>query len=73
MTMLQFSKNKTTSKVWDLTHFMPVLSFYTLWKYLKIRGFVMFSGGMEGIPCHEMGEEGNKLVLDLLRKNTYLQ
>ena len=30
-----------------LTHYSPVLLFYTPWKHQKTLGFLMFSGGME--------------------------
>ena len=30
-----------------LTHFMPLISFYTPWKHQKNKGFQMFSGGIE--------------------------
>ena len=38
-----------------LTHFMPLVFFYTPWKHHKTRGFLMFSRGMERIRWHEMG------------------
>ena len=31
----------------QLTHFMPLVSFYTPWKYQKTRCFLIFSGGVE--------------------------
>ena len=37
-----------------LTHFMPLISFDTIWKQ-KTRGFLMFSGGIKRDQCHEMG------------------
>ena len=38
-----------------LTHFMPVISFYTPWKHQKTSGFLMFLGGIERDQLHEMG------------------
>ena len=37
----------------QLTHFMPLVSFYTPWKH-KNRGFLMISGGIERDKWHEM-------------------
>ena len=31
----------------SLTHFISLVSFYTPWKYQKMRGFLIFSGGIE--------------------------
>ena len=31
----------------SLTHFMPLVSFYTPWKHQKTIGFLMFSAGLE--------------------------
>ena len=31
----------------QLTHFMPLISFYIPWKHQKISGFLMFSGDIE--------------------------
>ena len=39
-----------------LTHFRPVFPFYTRWKHQKTRGFVTFSGGIEGEHWPEMGK-----------------
>ena len=38
-----------------LTHFIPLVSFYTPWKHRKAFGFVVFSGGIERDQLHEMG------------------
>ena len=38
-----------------VTHFIPLVSFYTPWKHQKTRGFLMFSGGLERDQWHEMG------------------
>ena len=38
-----------------LTHFMPLISFDTLWKHQKTRGFLMFSEGIKRDQWHEMG------------------
>ena len=37
-----------------LTHFKPLIFFYTPWKHHKISGFLMFSGGVERDQQHEM-------------------
>ena len=42
--ILQFLKKSSYPKLLT-THFMPLISFYTSWKYQKTRGFLMFSGG----------------------------
>ena len=39
----------------QLTHFMPLVSFYTFWKHQKTKGFLVFSGGIEREQWHEMG------------------
>ena len=39
-----------------LTHFKPLVSFYTPWKHQKTFGFIMFSGGIETDQCFEMGQ-----------------
>ena len=36
------------------THFMPLDVFYTSLKYQKIRGFLIFSGGIEKDQWHEI-------------------
>ena len=38
-----------------LTHLMSLISFYTLWKHEKTRGFLVFSGGIERDKWHDMG------------------
>ena len=38
-----------------LTNFIPLVSFYSLWKRHKNSGFLMFSGGIERDQWHEMG------------------
>ena len=38
-----------------LTHFMPLISFYTPWKHQKTYGCLMFSGDIERDQWHEMG------------------
>ena len=40
------SFNKAMSTNW-LTHFMPLVSFYTTWKYQKASSFLMFLRGIE--------------------------
>ena len=51
-----------TEQIWpwmhfSLTHFMSLVSFYTLWKHQKAFGFLMFSGvskeisGMKWVNC----------------------
>ena len=42
-------------KVDVLTHFMPLVSFYTPSKHQKTSGFLTFSGGIERDQWHEMG------------------
>ena len=39
----------------SLTHFSPVLHFYTPWKHQKTKGFQMFSGGIEMWHWTKMG------------------
>ena len=39
-----------------LTHFMPLVSFYTLWYYQKTSGFLMFPGAIERDFSHEMSQ-----------------
>ena len=48
------------------------LFLYSL-KVSENQWFVMLSGGIERNPWYEVVQGGNKLVLGLLRKNTYLQ
>ena len=38
-----------------LTHFIPLVSFYTLWTHQKARGFLIISRGIERDQWHEMG------------------
>ena len=38
----------------ELTHSIPLVSFYTPWKNQKIPGFLMFSGGLEREQWYEM-------------------
>ena len=38
-----------------VTHVMSLLFFYTPWKYQKVSGFLMFSGGIERNHWHEIG------------------
>ena len=40
---------------WKLTHFMPLISFDTLWKHQKTSGFLMFSAGIKRDQWYEMG------------------
>ena len=40
----------------NLTDFMPLVSFYTPWKNVKTRDFLMFSGGIEKYYWHEIGQ-----------------
>ena len=39
----------------SLTHFMPLISSYTYWKYQKTTGFLIFSRGIGKDQWHEMG------------------
>ena len=45
----RFSWRKDT-----LTHFISLVSFYIPWKYQTTRGFLIFSGGIERGPWHEI-------------------
>ena len=50
--------NEKIPKYFDhcfLTHFMPLISFYTPWKHQKTSDFLMFSGGIERDQWDEMG------------------
>ena len=38
-----------------LAHFMLLVSFYTSWKYQKISGFLMFTGGLVKNKWYEVG------------------
>ena len=38
-----------------LTHFMPLVTFYTPQKHHKTRDFLMFLGGIERDQWHEIG------------------
>ena len=38
-----------------LTHFIPLVSFDTPWKFQKTTGFQMFSGSTESDEWHKMG------------------
>ena len=40
-----------------LAHFMLLICFYPPWNHHKIRGFLIFSRGIERDQCHEMGEK----------------
>ena len=42
------------NSVQSLTHFIPLVSFYTPGKRQKTRGFLMFSGCIESDQWHEM-------------------
>ena len=51
-----------------LTHFMPLVSFYTPWRCHKARGFLIFSGAMERDQSHKMDEdETNSSIIFLFR------
>ena len=39
-----------------LAHFMPLVSFYTPWKYQKTSSFLIFSGGIERDQWHKTGQ-----------------
>ena len=39
----------------QLTHLIPLVSFYTPWKQQKTFGFLMFSGGIEKVQWYKMG------------------
>ena len=44
-----------TSTYSTLTHFMPLVSFYTLWKYQKTSGFLILFGGPESDQWYDTG------------------
>ena len=46
-----------------LTHFMPLVSFYTPCKHQKIKGFLMFSGNIERVQWLEIGERNLGMVV----------
>ena len=45
-----------------LTHFNPLISFYTPWKHQKTRGFLIFSGGIKRDRQHKNGSMGNRVL-----------
>ena len=50
----------------DFNHLMLLVSFYTPWKNQKARCFLMFSGGQERDPWHEMGQlEGSRNFINI--------
>ena len=42
-----YKKKSLVTELIQLSYFMPMISFYTPSKDQKIRGFLMFSGGLE--------------------------
>ena len=56
---LSFQPPKVQIVTWELegmlTHFVPLISFDTLWKHQKTSGFLMFSRGIKRDQWHEMG------------------
>ena len=59
---------KLLQYILPLTHFMPLISFDTPWKHQKIRGFMMFSGGIKRDQWHEMGWWSSKNIAKCDRK-----
>ena len=45
----------------SFTHVMSVVSYFTVWKHLKTRGFLMFSGGIDRDQSHEMSSIQRRL------------
>ena len=41
--------------LYNLTYFIPLVSFYTPWKHQKTSGFLIFSGDTEREQWYEMG------------------
>ena len=39
--------------LYNLTYFIPLVSFYTPWKHQKTSGFLIFSGDIEREQCME--------------------
>ena len=50
-----YKSSDAYAKETKLTHFMPLVSFYTPSKHQKTFGFLMFLGGIERGQWHEMG------------------
>ena len=49
-----------------LTHFMPLVSFYSPWKHQNTRGFSDVFRGYRKRPCHEMGKDSKKWEIKLI-------
>ena len=47
---------------WFLTHFMPLVSFYTPWKHPKTRGFLVFWGVLEETSSEKWVNWENKVL-----------
>ena len=45
--LVLIKKKSLVTELIQLSYFMPMISFYTPSKDQKIRGFLMFSGGLE--------------------------
>ena len=54
----------------SLIHFMPLVSFYILWKHQGTSGFPLFSRGIERDQWHEMGYQ--QKTHDVTNLNMYL-
>ena len=52
---MQFVHEQQQYTCWYLTHFSPMLYFYTTWKRLKTKDFITFSGGIEMENWAKMG------------------
>ena len=50
-----FTHESFITNIFILIHFFPMLPFYTPCKYQKIKGFLMFSGGIKRLHWEEMG------------------
>ena len=47
-------QNVSDRTIFLLTHFMPLIFFYTFRKHQKFKGFLIFSRGIERDQRHEM-------------------
>ena len=52
-----------------LSHFIPLVSFYTPWKHQRTSGLLMFSGCIEKNQRHEMGSSKQKNCLPYHKKH----
>ena len=64
---MDFWKSYWPESIFLLTHFMPLISFCTLWKQQKASRFLMFSRGIERDQWHEMGWKLSEILENYLR------